>query len=317
MNRQTIRNRAKIFLCALLASAAVTAAPMQLECSAVRVQPQNQTSAFSENTQQQKLYAQIAKAVMQGKTTLDITLDTPVQSEQEMIALCRDALHRVRRDYPESFLDNHTDFAYYGDRRGYSRVVYTFGYLPLTAAQKQSLKDEVAEIVEEGKKQTKTTPELLCYFQQVLKERVDYDTKAAQGTSDADPTAFHAYGALMEGQAVCQGYAYAFKMLCDQAQIPCWIVTGYYKEPHAWNYVLLNGNYYQVDITWDDAQDRPARSQTFLAGKKYAQQYTIEDNSAPGTLAEQSYFEKQIPAAKKQEEWVVNKTLSVAFAAGE
>ena len=75
MNRQTIRNRAKIFLCALLASAAVTAAPMQLECSAVRVQPQNQTSAFSENTQQQKLYAQIAKAVMQGKTTLDITLD--------------------------------------------------------------------------------------------------------------------------------------------------------------------------------------------------------------------------------------------------
>lgn len=141
--------------------------------------------------------------------------------------------------------------------------------------------------------------------------------KRRKGTSDADPTAFHAYGALMEGQAVCQGYAYAFKMLCDQAQIPCWIVTGYYKEPHAWNYVLLNGNYYQVDITWDDAQDRPARSQTFLAGKKYAQQYTIEDNSAPGTLAEQSYFEKQIPAAKKQEEQVVNKTLSEAFAAGK
>ena len=106
-------------------------------------------------------------------------------------------------------------------------------------------------------------------------------------------------------------------MLCDEAQIPCWIVTGHYKEPHAWNYVLLNAKYYQVDVTWDDAQDCPARSQTFLAGRKYAQQYTIEDNSAPGELAEQSYFAKQVPAAKKQEEQAVKRTLSEAFAAGK
>ena len=59
--------------------------------------------------------------------------------------------------------------------------------------------------------------------------------------------AFHAYGALMKGKSVCQGYAYAFKLLCDQAQIPCWIVTGYYgDEPHAWNYVWLDGAYYLV-----------------------------------------------------------------------
>ncbi|MDE5738473.1 MAG: hypothetical protein K2H93_08920, partial [Oscillospiraceae bacterium] len=62
-----------------------------------------------------------------------------------------------------------------------------------------------------------------------------------------------AYGCLINGKAVCQGYAQAFQMLMNALNIECGICSGSAKnEPHVWNYILLNQNYYWVDVTWDD-----------------------------------------------------------------
>lgn len=63
---------------------------------------------------------------------------------------------------------------------------------------------------------------------------------------------YTAYGILIKHIGVCEGYADAFKLLCDIEVIPCQVVD----DPilnHAWNIVQLDdGNYYQVDCTWDD-----------------------------------------------------------------
>lgn len=291
--RNSNRKRVQGMLCAALA--AVSAALIPVPASAVRVLPVAQegivTRWYADSGQGKKLYQAVSKAVTAGKSTLDFTLDTPIKDKERFIELCRQAVYQVRKDYPESFLDNHTDFLYYYDERGYYRVVYNFGYLPLEQKDKQAMLDEVERIVAQGKKKTNSEVELLRYFQETLCERVEYDREAVKSDSDHDPTAFHAYGALMEGEAVCQGYAYAFKLLCDKAEIPCWIVTGFYREPHAWNYVWLDGNYYQVDVTWDDTNNRASTSPYFLAGKEYAKDYVLEKNAAPGVLAEQSYVE--------------------------
>lgn len=69
---------------------------------------------------------------------------------------------------------------------------------------------------------------------------------------------YDAYGALIDHQAVCQGYAEAFKLLCDRENIPCILVSGsgvttQGTEPHMWNYVQMeDGSWYAVDVTWDD-----------------------------------------------------------------
>lgn len=58
---------------------------------------------------------------------------------------------------------------------------------------------------------------------------------------------------------VCGGYAYAFLLLCQKAEIPCvWVRN----LPHAWNYVQPDpedGRWYAVDTTWNDP---PAKSGT-------------------------------------------------------
>ena len=65
-------------------------------------------------------------------------------------------------------------------------------------------------------------------------------------------------GAMIEGEAVCEGYARSFKYIMDEIGIPCVLVSGTgtnsngETESHAWNYVELDGKWYAIDVTWDD-----------------------------------------------------------------
>ncbi len=66
--------------------------------------------------------------------------------------------------------------------------------------------------------------------------------------------AYRAYGVLVQGTAVCNGYAEAMALLLSCVGIENEIMTGYADgELHAWNRILLDGDWYQVDSTWDDA----------------------------------------------------------------
>jgi len=72
----------------------------------------------------------------------------------------------------------------------------------------------------------------------------------------------NAYGALVEGKAVCNGYARAYQHLLQKAGIEAWYVSGSSVNPatgtpvgHAWNLVKLDGGWYYTDVTWDDQGD--------------------------------------------------------------
>ncbi len=59
------------------------------------------------------------------------------------------------------------------------------------------------------------------------------------------------YGALVEGKAICRGYARGFVMLAEAAGLAC--EYSFSEELiHAWTLVELDGSYYYVDPTWDD-----------------------------------------------------------------
>lgn len=59
------------------------------------------------------------------------------------------------------------------------------------------------------------------------------------------------YDLLVHGTTVCAGYAELYTQILNKAGVPCITVTSEEME-HAWNLVQLGGNWYHVDLTWDD-----------------------------------------------------------------
>ena len=59
------------------------------------------------------------------------------------------------------------------------------------------------------------------------------------------------YGALVNGQSVCEGYARSFKLLCNCLGISCYVMDGWRsaKSGHAWNGVMIDGEWYMADVT--------------------------------------------------------------------
>ena len=67
---------------------------------------------------------------------------------------------------------------------------------------------------------------------------------------------FSAYGALVEGTAVCQGYAVLLYRLLLESGVDVRVIPGTgYSTLHAWNIAELNGVYYNLDSTWDAGKD--------------------------------------------------------------
>ena len=61
-----------------------------------------------------------------------------------------------------------------------------------------------------------------------------------------------AYAALMNGTAVCQGYAVLLYRLLLSLDVDCRVVAS---VDHSWNIVRLGDVYYNVDATWDSGPD--------------------------------------------------------------
>lgn len=85
-----------------------------------------------------------------------------------------------------------------------------------------------------------------------LIDTIEYDSTISEDNI------YNIYGALVSKKSVCEGYAKAFQYLMNEIDIDNAIVIGTatnnknQTENHAWNYVKIDGEWYAVDVTWDD-----------------------------------------------------------------
>lgn len=88
------------------------------------------------------------------------------------------------------------------------------------------------------------------YVHDCLCEICEYDLNADNHQS--------AYSCLVDGRSVCSGYAKAFQYIMQRLGIPVYFVTGVTSKggAHAWNIVMINGEAYYMDVTWDDEVGR-------------------------------------------------------------
>ncbi|MBD5128929.1 MAG: hypothetical protein HDT43_03240 [Ruminococcaceae bacterium] len=87
--------------------------------------------------------------------------------------------------------------------------------------------------------------ERLKYIHDWLVNNTTYTNNGTASRNEAD-------GPMVYGQAVCEGYSKAFMYLAQSLGYECVCVAGYADGDHMWNMVKMGGNWYHVDVTWDD-----------------------------------------------------------------
>lgn len=121
--------------------------------------------------------------------------------------------------------------------------------------------------------------ELELYANDYLVKNCSYDEEAAK-TSEIISHENDAYGALVDKKAVCEGYSRAFQLLCNKLGVDCVSISGEGNNtPHQWNSVLLDGEWYEVDVTWNDFEKEikvPTYDYFNLTSKKFYETHTPE-----------------------------------------
>ena len=97
------------------------------------------------------------------------------------------------------------------------------------------------------------------YVHDRLIDTTVYDHAAVDQITSGNDEGFIAaatpYGCLVSHKAVCSGYSSAFQLIMHKLGIGCGLVNGKRSTEegaHQWNYVCLDGEYYYMDLTWDD-----------------------------------------------------------------
>ncbi len=144
-----------------------------------------------------------------------------------------------------------------------------------------------------GKKKGKA--KIVQAINQWICRNTSYDKKHGKSAQTKYEYLHNAYGVFIKKKAVCDGYAAAFKILCDEYGIPCMLNKGYTytgshaMEEHAWNLVRIKKKWYAVDTTWNDTNPKK-KGKWILCGKKMMKK-THKEDSQRLDLAGKGFFD--------------------------
>lgn len=164
---------------------------------------------------------------------------------------------------------------------------------------------KIGEIVAEANEKS-TVKEKIEYVNEYIAENNTYGFGTeVQGDRNVDtPKAdyiYTSYGALINNESVCEGYAKSFKAVMDRLGIPCACVSGSADgdrdgkyEPHMWNAVQVDGLWYGVDVTYN-ATGADKNEWTLVGGQK------MNDTHISDGVVSTSGYELRYPALKPYE----------------
>ncbi|MBR6513987.1 MAG: S-layer homology domain-containing protein [Clostridia bacterium] len=179
-------------------------------------------------------------------------------------------------------------------------IEYLFFTYHYTATEYRRMLDECMAVadkmtadIKDNKAIDDVTKALLLHDRIIV--NCEYDLKGATSGNISNESQ-EMYGALVNGVATCQGYAYAYMYLLELVGIESYVCTSEDMR-HDWNIVILNGKKYHVDVTFDDpVQDVTGRvyHDYFLlstqALKKSEHNYNDFDSSPNATTYDNYYW---------------------------
>ena len=121
------------------------------------------------------------------------------------------------------------------------------------AAMQKEIDVTVDAILKEANTKSTTFEKLLVFHDHLV---LNSTFEKSEEAGNYNQTIYNAFsgGTSKQGNIQCAGYAKAMQYLCDKAGIDCMVITGKNNKgsTHAWNKVKVDGNWYNIDATWDD-----------------------------------------------------------------
>ena len=145
--------------------------------------------------------------------------------------------------------------------------------------------------------------------EEVIKQVYDYlcnNVTYYYGDNEIEDNCHNAIGALLNGEAVCDGYADAFYLMCSLKGIEAGYVSGvvtanteksgdYTKaRKHGWNIVKLDDKWYMVDVMNGDATGAICYL-TYLIGTEMMEKHYSWTAVLPVQVSEDSYHRVENP----------------------
>lgn len=187
-----------------------------------------------------------------------VTLYVENVSEEELmkinynIVTLNGGVNTITR-YPETGGITKVDFEIIRSDNSYAYACYVNGEtIPADKQQAIELYEKISAIIS-----SVIEPGMTDYQKELaLHDYVVEHCSYSHGNPDNE-NEYRAYGALVEGEAVCNGYAEAMALLLSCVDINNEVITGRADdELHAWNLVEIDGAWYHLDATWDDPISR-------------------------------------------------------------
>jgi len=198
------------------------------------------------NERQQVVYDQIYKGLMKCEKII------PLQAKTNSDEL-HDAICAVRYDNPEGFWwsgayswwSNSDDIAtkveleFWLEDSQLQQAYNNFWAMTVPIIYyASSLPDDMSKI--------KYVHDYIC-----LSTEYDYDSLNAGNVGGKLQTA---YSCAVDYKTVCAGYSSCFQYYMQNLGIPCVSVWG---SGHQWNFLKIDGDYYQMDVIWNDTEMIP------------------------------------------------------------
>ena len=194
------------------------------------------------NKEQQRAYY----AMKEGLLNLQDSFAVPMLSQKEL----SDIYFMIRLDCPAIFYSVTFSYRYYPDSTAVEMIPqYLFSkdkireHRQAMESRVKKLARQVANLDDKGKE---------LFIHDFIVENVRYDKLKKEYSHEI-------IGALGNGVAVCEGMAKAVKILCDELNIWCIIALSEanpdkgIKYRHAWNVIRIDGQYYHLDVTFDNS----------------------------------------------------------------
>lgn len=241
-------------------------------------------------------------------TTSYARIDTLVDGDSDKVS-------NVIAAFTGSFMNNNPQFYFLSN--GYSiasrgsenAIILKIDDLYFSHTARARVEDNIKKIEKDVSKLAMTksnATEKALALHDYLCENTFYQYKS-DGKTPSTETWAHNFDGLFDGNdstgSVCEGYASAYLYLSHLIGIESIIVVGTSKgEGHAWNYTKINGNWYGIDVTWDDQESRTYHD-FFLASKSDMESGTVNLTAAhtPGSsdimtfVSNVTYFQTPVP----------------------